>query len=259
MSRVLLLYDDYTELTTIELNLKKVGFDVIGISNEFSLSQQLLSFNPEVVIACGGSSRVNSVSVGKKLKDTPRWTGKSLLIFHPGAKPVPEDLLKLRMDFALEHPVPFTQLLGVLAQMLEVSGEALKDRWNKAQMTEEDDSSVTFTSDGEEAGESVFVTGGNDDSLASEINDLERREIQKEIGAKNWNKELTEYEQRRKDKRPSITAIAKEVGFDPRKRLSKKESKKRLKSLKEEWSEKELDSQDKSRQEFTRALFKKSR
>src|SRR5690349_733716 len=98
MSKVLLIYEDYTELNSVQIVLKKVGFDCLGISSEFTTQQQVLQFNPDIVIAFGKGPKVSSVSVGRRLKEMPRWGGRAVLIFPAGFKPRAEDLIKIRMD-----------------------------------------------------------------------------------------------------------------------------------------------------------------
>ena len=59
MVKVLLVYEDFNELTLTESCLKKVGFDVVGISNELLVSDQLLAFYPDIVVAHGKNGKVS--------------------------------------------------------------------------------------------------------------------------------------------------------------------------------------------------------
>jgi hypothetical protein len=40
MNKILLIYDDFAELNTVDYSLKKVGFDVISISSEFLIQEK---------------------------------------------------------------------------------------------------------------------------------------------------------------------------------------------------------------------------
>src|SRR5690348_17118674 len=106
MVKVLLIYDDYAELTTVEFSLKKVGFDTVGITSEFSTQEKVISLNPDIVVVYGRGPKLTTVGVGKRLKEMTRWTGKSVLIFPQGYKPAAQDLIRVRMDMILEAPVP---------------------------------------------------------------------------------------------------------------------------------------------------------
>jgi hypothetical protein len=132
MNKILLVYEDYAELMALEATLKKLAFNVTGISSEYSIAQQILSFNPDLVIGAGKGTKVNSLSIGKRLKEMSRWQGKSILIFPQNVKPVPQDLIKIRVDMILEHPVPTARLIQVMAKLLGHDEVALLAKFNKA-------------------------------------------------------------------------------------------------------------------------------
>ncbi|MDG0816111.1 ANTAR domain-containing protein [Bdellovibrio svalbardensis] len=132
MNKILLVYEDYADLMSVESALKKVGFDVIGLSSEYAVAEQLLSFNPDVVIGSGRGGKVSSLGVGKRLKEMPRWPGKSVLIFPANFKPSPQDLIKIRVDMILEAPVAPLRVLQVLAKLLGHDESLLLERLNKS-------------------------------------------------------------------------------------------------------------------------------
>lgn len=132
MHKILLVFEDYGELMALDSPLKRVGFDVLGISSEYSLSDQVLSFNPDLVIGSGRSGKVTSIGVGKRLKEMSRWPGKVILLFPANFKPAPQDLLKIRVDMILESPVPPLRIIQVLAKLLGHDEAALLERLNKA-------------------------------------------------------------------------------------------------------------------------------
>jgi hypothetical protein len=132
MSKVLLVYEDYADLMSVESTLKKVGFDVIGLSSEYAVSDQIISFNPDVVVGSGKGAKVSSLGVGKRLKEMTRWSGKAVLIFPAGFKPNPQDLIKLRVDMILEAPVAPLRIVQVLAKLLGQDESVLLEKLNKA-------------------------------------------------------------------------------------------------------------------------------
>jgi hypothetical protein len=163
MLKILLVYDDFQELTSVELMLKKTGFDVVGITSEFSLAEQLLSFNPQVVVAQGRTAKVSTANVGRRLRESVRWDGHSVLIFYPNAKPQPTELLKIRMDVGLEYPVEPTKLLQVLAQLGNLDANQLVDKLIKSMA--QDTAAAGAGGPSSQAGqkserESVYVSGG---------------------------------------------------------------------------------------------------
>ncbi len=171
MLKILLVYDDFQELTSVELMLKKIGFDVLGITSEFSLSDQLLAFNPQIVVAQGRTTKVSSASVGRRLRESLRWDGHSILIFYPQVKPQPTELLKMRMDVGLEYPVEPTKMVQVLAQLGNLDANQLLDKLIK---TMSQDAKVESEREERAASaheqESVYVSGGqNQDESRQDI------------------------------------------------------------------------------------------
>lgn len=197
MAKVLLVYEDYSELMGMESALKRVGFDPVGITNEYSFSDQLITLNPEVVVVSGKGQKVSTLNVGKKLKESTRWPGKVILIFSANGKPQPADLLKLRMDMMLEAPVNSHAMVTVLAEVLGLDPEPYIEKLLKQSNADEDGSEgrigspMSFgrggaagsESHGEGSsrigGDSVFVRGGAEDS--SLFPDVDLKSLESEI------------------------------------------------------------------------------
>lgn len=132
MSKILLVYDDFAELNATELSLKKATFDVIGLTNEYTIKDQIVSFNPDILVGFGSTSRVSSLSVGKKIKEMTRWTGKSILIFPKGHVLQADDLIKMRMDMLLETPVSVIRLIQIVCKLLKQDERAILEKLIKS-------------------------------------------------------------------------------------------------------------------------------
>lgn len=154
MNKILLVYDDYTELMAVESALIKVGFDVVSLTNEYGITEQVLGFNPDLVIGSGTTGKVTSLGVGKRLKDLNRWTGKAILIFSPGHKPQPDDLIRIRMDMVLESPVPVRRLIQVAGKLLNHDEVGLLEKLDKALEA----GGARFSLDGE----AIYIQGNTD-------------------------------------------------------------------------------------------------
>lgn len=135
-NRVLLVYDDFKELTQTEGYLKKTGFDVLTAQNERSLLDHLLGFRPEVIVCSGSTPRVSTLSVGKKLKDTLKYNGKVVLIVPKGIKVQPEVILKMKMNVLLEAPVDPERMIKVLAKLLALKENLLLEKLHRLQAQE---------------------------------------------------------------------------------------------------------------------------
>lgn len=164
MGKILLVFEDYTELMTMESTLKKVGFDVIGLTSEYSLSEQLIAFNPDVVVGYGHGGKVSSLGVGRRLKEATRWQGQSVLVFKAQQKPEPQDLLKVRSDLFLEAPITPRLMLQVLAKLLRLDEVILKEKMDRLGAIEAQQKNVQVSEKGRggaASSDSVFVGGGD--------------------------------------------------------------------------------------------------
>lgn len=132
MSKILLVYDDFAELNATELSLKKGGFDVIGLTNEYTVKDQIVAFNPEILVGFGNTQRVNSLSVAKKLKDMNRWTGKSILIFPKGYELAADELIRMRMDMLLESPISVIRLIQIICKLLKLDEKQVIEKLAKS-------------------------------------------------------------------------------------------------------------------------------
>ncbi|OYZ13570.1 MAG: hypothetical protein B7Y39_17345 [Bdellovibrio sp. 28-41-41] len=132
MSKILLVYDDFAELNATELSLKKSGFDVIGLTNEYTVKDQIVTFNPDILVGFGNSQRVGSLSVGKKIKDMNRWTGKSVLIFPKGYELAADELIRMRMDMLLESPISVIRLIQIICKLLKLDEKSVIEKLAKS-------------------------------------------------------------------------------------------------------------------------------
>lgn len=110
------------------MTLRKVGFDTETITNEYNLSEKLLTFNPDYIIVKGNSARVSCFQIGRKLKETVRYQGRVILIFPHDNKPQPDDLIKLRMDLLLFEPMSALRLVAHLLTLTSVDPSAVMDK-----------------------------------------------------------------------------------------------------------------------------------
>lgn len=136
MIKVLLVYEDFNLLTLTESCLKKVGFDIQGVSNEILIQDQILAFNPNIIVASGKSQRVSIFSVGQKLKNDKHFRGQLLLIAPQGMKPTAEDLLQMKFDAVMEQPVSPEKLIACLCRLSGMHSQPMLSKFAKARMSD---------------------------------------------------------------------------------------------------------------------------
>jgi hypothetical protein len=137
MDRVLLIIDDIQYAGHLENTLRKVGFDVETITNEFHMPDKLLSFNPDYIIVKGMGIRVSTENLGKKLKESTKFLGKVILVFPQDRKTSdPEELIKLRMDVLLYEPISALRLANSLLSLTQLDKDTILDRLMRLALTD---------------------------------------------------------------------------------------------------------------------------
>lgn len=137
MDRVLLIVDDIQYSRHIEMTLRKVGFEVEPLNNEYGLNDSLLTFNPDYVICRGQSSRLSAVSVSKKLRDQgSKFSGKVVLVFPQGFEVPRDELVKMKVDLVLFEPLSTLRLAIQLFMFNQSDLEFIKDKLLKFAITD---------------------------------------------------------------------------------------------------------------------------
>ncbi|MGZ3791537.1 MAG: hypothetical protein ACXVCP_04275 [Bdellovibrio sp.] len=187
MNKILLVYEDYADLMAVEASLKKAGFDVIGLSTEYSIAEQMLAFNPDIVVGSGKGGRVSSLGVGKRLKEMSRWQGKSILIFPANFKPNPQELIRIRVDMILESPVLLPRLVQVIGRMLGHDETVLLEKINKAGPVDVSSKSPGSSGKGHfklsPENEAIYVQGSTDQAPDEEEDVLKKNETKESVRA----------------------------------------------------------------------------
>lgn len=136
MAKILLVYDDKKLLSHTEMFLKKISFDVMGIAHELSLREQLLGFNPDVVIACGWGAKVNAVHIGKRIAEFGFYKGKVIIIINPQHKPSATEMRGVKMDTLLEFPIQDIRMIETVTKMLGLSTDNYIEKYSRIMHTE---------------------------------------------------------------------------------------------------------------------------
>lgn len=134
--KLLLVYDDYSEMIRTQTELMKIGFDIVGVVNEVLMSERLLIFNPDLVLASGRGGKVSAISVAQKLKENPRFHGKSVLLLPNSQRPTMDELQRIRMDALVEAPAAVHKIISVLARILDLDADQLIEKYRKVRIAE---------------------------------------------------------------------------------------------------------------------------
>lgn len=148
MNRVLLLIDDYSELTFVQIILKKIGFDVDSIQHHRSLPDKTLSFRPQLIIL-NESSKKNPmeevIKTGRSLVPDMRF-----VILGPkvqGIENIGDGVLKI------SSPVQPVELIKAAGQSCQIPSEGLIEKFKKFRgqlgLTKEQERSLELSEENE--------------------------------------------------------------------------------------------------------------
>lgn len=134
MKRILLVIEDYSELTQLESLLKKVGFDCIGCQNELQVQDFLLSFNPQVMIINGRGGKIQGVRVIPKIrKKYPQL--RNIFLVDTMGEISPAEADTLQIEVVLQRPIYPLDLLEVLCDLLEIPSDPVLTKFEKLGVT----------------------------------------------------------------------------------------------------------------------------
>lgn len=68
MRRILLVIDDFNELVGMESLFRRLGFDVLSLGREASVSEVVLGFPPDLTVATGRGRHVDGLHLAAKLR-----------------------------------------------------------------------------------------------------------------------------------------------------------------------------------------------
>jgi hypothetical protein len=129
MRRILLLLEDYNEQIFLETLLKKLGFDAESIRSEASVSEKMMAFSPDLVIATGDGHKINGGRVSKKVKKH-KAHAKLLLLF-PRSKLRDISLIALDADGAVEIPLNPRTVIASICQLTAVDVTTIMTKFDK--------------------------------------------------------------------------------------------------------------------------------
>jgi hypothetical protein len=253
MVKVLLIFEDYAELSLTEIYLKRVGFDVVGISNEALLADKLLSFNPEVAVAYGKGTKVSSLSVGKKLRESFRYHGKVILVVPKSLRPTLDDMIKVRMDVMMEAPLNPEKFIQALARLINQSPAIYLDKLQRMRRVDSELDrkiiKVSGTSGAPQIGKSV--ESATTDEVPS-LNAVSGSAPDAEVGKKSVLSDP--------DRIQKYTELIKDTQIDVQQSThQRKDNREKQGALKKNWDFEKLEEQDALKRQFAEALFKKKK
>lgn len=125
MNKILLLLEDYSELTFIQILLKKLGFDVDAIQNPHAMADRLMVFRPNVIIAPEDGRRIRREMIAPQLALIPSIKQILLSTHGSGNAPVEENV------FRIKSPIQPMDLIHALATACQMDPDNLAEKYQK--------------------------------------------------------------------------------------------------------------------------------
>lgn len=169
MDRVLLVIDDIQYNRQVEMTLRKLGFEVESVNNEFSMNEPLLAFNPDYIVVKGQGARLNVLGVAKKLREISNQNNKVILVLPEGTQVTADELFKIRADLILNEPISTLRLVMYLISLSGLDIEFVKEKLLKYAITDSQ-----FRMGEQQLLKSAGVTIDSEIELISNIENIEQ-------------------------------------------------------------------------------------
>lgn len=131
MVRVLVLMEDYSEMTQTRALLKKMGCDVDAANADVGCKEKIMSMRPDVILVSGVGRKVNPTNVSKRVKEIAGFAGKVILILAPGVKISLNDLAENKFDAFLESPFDPLRLMSLISKFSNGKAPDLEEKFQK--------------------------------------------------------------------------------------------------------------------------------
>lgn len=155
----MLVIDEIQQLVSLEGFLRRLGFDVLSLGKEILVTDALLRFTPELVIASEKGRHVDGVKLAQRLKRTVTPVPRVALCF-AGSAPVgsPADLKTI--DALFELPLAGEAGVRLISKLTGIDPEPLLKKFQKfagAKTSREDQTIVVSSATGGAASSTITV------------------------------------------------------------------------------------------------------
>lgn len=175
MLRVLMLLEDFNEMTALQTFLQKMGFDVQGLQSPRALNDQILTMNPDVLLLTAFGKKVNGFDLSSGIR-RPRGLPK-IVLMHPPGTPTPASP---NVESWILTPFHAPEVLKALSNAGALNHQQVEEKYQKllsaqSQPTSENQAKKHFPDLGESAMESSKVIPGPFQNTASHQKAREER------------------------------------------------------------------------------------
>jgi CheY-like chemotaxis protein len=231
MVRILVLMEDYSEMTQTRTLLKRVGCDVDAANSEVGLKEKVMTLKPDVLLVSGIGKKINPASVSKRLKEVAGFSGKIILILAPGVKISLNDLAENKFEAFLESPFDPMRLMSLITRFSNGKAPDLEEKFQK-----------------------LVIEGalGQQNDIGSD-----RRIIKGNFSSSNNTNKGSPSPKDLKDRVAKYSQLVEGMSVSKTSTISKVTTRAIVKDLQKGWDRKSLDEIDEEKRKVARLLFKK--
>lgn len=179
MRKIMLVIEDYKDLVSLENFFRRLGFDVFSVGKEVLVSDAMMRFLPDLVIANAKGRVVDGARLAPKvLRHAPH--AKIALLFPAGAMPTLAPEVKGLIDALVEIPYRPRSVILVAAQLTGLDPQPILEKYEKLEFgknkdlsdfklaspkTHDADVDSVHVVDGANEGETVQRMTGSQDAM----------------------------------------------------------------------------------------------
>lgn len=224
MQRILLVLEDFNELVYLQTILKKIGFDVEGVSQAKKFDDVLLGFNPSAVVLGSKLGKVSGLELARQIKKSS-GSPKIALLKPSNTQLDSSTMNENGVDFLIDAPVNVHLLLVGLSSALGIDEKPLIEKLQKLKAKSDnsgqEDSSEAIRSAPEKQ-DNINVSGRYDieDEITSvkgqDKDKAEQIEVRNRTPNVNYKMQTEELDkdQKKKDIRLDLKNFAKSADDD---------------------------------------------
>ncbi len=227
MKRVLLLTEDFNEMTFLETLLKKLGFDTVGIQNPGQMEEKAMALNPDLIIVSDEVKGQSTHTVVETICKS-RLNLKVILI-RSDLKATSSHSPK-HLEHSVKSPVDPVLLIEHLAAVANLNKENLLNKFYKLGL---------FS--GTQSGKNSLITVRGKINTPSETRFIKR--LQQTVDADERANRFSDAIENLSE--PKTQGVAREVAIQVAQDYRKRSNDSEIKKI------------DQQRKSFVRALFKK--
>ncbi len=126
----MLVIDDFNELVGLETLFRRLGFDVLSLGRDATVSEAILRFPPDLVLATARGRSVDGLKLAVKVKRTnPK--SRIILLMQSGITLTNREISEGQVDALVETPFEPRAALKIVCRLLALEPDSMLEKYSK--------------------------------------------------------------------------------------------------------------------------------